>query len=254
MKGILEFYQGDTIIHKLNPLTKMILALLLCMSSFTSNNIITVIAIITLDIIIAYMANIAKKAVALLITLLKIGIFLFIIQVLLIRTGNIILNLPLNLYITDKGLEFSILIVLRLVGATMPLVIMLSVTRMSDLTNVLVQKLHIPYKYAFAFITALRFIPLFENEMNGIIEAQTARGVEFDTKNPIKKLRLVLPLCVPLLISSVKRIEGGAISAELRGFNVRKKNSGYKKYCLNIVDYGAMLISVLVLISSLLIT
>jgi len=250
MKGILEFSQGETIIHKLNPLTKMLLALLLCMSSFVSNNILMAVAIIALNIIIGYMAGIPKKALSLLSTLLKVGSFLFLIQILLIRTGNPILNLPLNLDITDIGLKFSLLLVLRLVGATMPLVLMLTVTRMSDLTNVLVQKLHIPYKYTFAFITALRFIPIFENEMNGIIEAQTARGVEFDTKNPIKKLKLVLPLCVPLLISSVKRIEGGAISAELRGFNVRQKNSGYKKYYFNIFDYSTILVSVIMLVAS----
>jgi energy-coupling factor transport system permease protein len=196
------------------------------------------------------MANITKKAVSLLSTLLKIGIVLFLLQIFFIRTGNIILKLPLTLYITDIGLKFSILLVLRLIGATMPLVLMLTVTRMSDLTNVFVQKLHIPFKYTFAFITALRFIPIFENEMNGIIEAQTARGVEFDTKNPIKKLKLVLPLCVPLLISSVKRIEGGAISAELRGFNVRQKNSGYKKYYFKVIDYSIMLMSVIVLVVS----
>ncbi|HEY5585530.1 MAG TPA: energy-coupling factor transporter transmembrane component T [Ruminiclostridium sp.] len=250
MKGILEYSQGETIIHKLNPLTKMILAFLLCLSSFVSNNILMAVVIIALNIIIAYMANITKKALLLLSTLLKIGVVLFLFQIFFIRTGNIILSLPLNLYITDMGLEFSILLVLRLAGATMPLVLMITVTRMSDLTNVFVQKLHIPYKYTFAFITALRFIPIFENEMNGIIEAQTARGVEFDTKNPIKKIKLVLPLCVPLLISSVKRIEGGAISAELRGFNVRQKNSGYKKYYFNIFDYLVILLSVLMLFVS----
>lgn len=131
----------------------------------------------------------------------------------------------------------------------MPLVIILTVTRMSDITNVMVQKLHIPYKYTFAFITALRFIPIFENEMTGIIEAQTARGVEFDTKNPVKKLKLLLPLCVPLLISSVKRIEGSAISAELRGFNLRRKDSGYKTYGFVVLDYFAILLSILILLT-----
>lgn len=250
MKGILEYAQGETIIHKLNPLTKMIIAFLLCLSSFVSSNILMAVVIIALNIIIAYMAKITKKAVSLLSTLLKIGIVLFLLQIFFIRTGDIILSLPLNLYITDIGLRFSILLVLRLIGATMPLVLMLTVTRMSDLTNVFVQKLHIPFKYTFAFITTLRFIPIFENEMNGIIEAQTARGVEFDTKNPIKKLKLVLPLCVPLLISSVKRIEGGAISAELRGFNERQKNSGYKKYYFKSLDYSAVLISALMLFAS----
>ncbi len=250
LKGILEYSQGDTIIHNLNPLTKMLLALLICMSSFANDSLIMAVAIIAMNVIIGFMAGIGEKALSILATLLKIGIVLFLIQVLLIRTGDKLLELPLNLYITDIGLQFSTLLVFRLIGATIPLIIMLTVTKMSDLTNVLVQKLHIPYKYAFAFITALRFIPIFEHEMNGIIESQTARGVEFDTKNPIKKLKLVLPLCVPLLISSVKRIEGSAISAELRGFNVRKKNSGYKKYTFSLSDYSVMLVSVLVFVVS----
>ncbi len=247
MKGMLEYSQGTTIIHRLNPLTKMLLAFLLCLSSFVSSHIFAAVGIIAINLVIAKVAGIGKKAFSLLKTLLKIGIVLFLLQIFFIRTGDVILNLPLNLIITDTGLEFSVLLVLRLVGATMPLVLMLTVTKMSDLTNVFVQKLHIPYKYTFAFITALRFIPIFENEMNGIIEAQTARGVQFDTSNPLKKMKLVLPLCVPLLISSVKRIEGSAISAELRGFNVRKKNSGYKKYHFKGIDYLAMMASVITL-------
>ena len=250
MKGMLEYSQGDTVIHRLNPLTKMLLAFLLCLSSFVSSHILMAVGIIIINIIVAGMAGIANKAFSLLKTLLKIGLILFLLQIFFIRTGNVILDLPLNLYITNTGLNFSVLLVLRLVGATMPLVLMLTVTKMSDLTNVFVQKLHIPYKYTFAFITALRFIPIFENEMNGIIEAQTARGVEFDTKNPLKKLKLVLPLCVPLLISSVKRIEGSAISAELRGFNVRQKNSGYKKYNFSGRDYIAMTASIVTLVVS----
>ena len=59
------------------------------------------------------------------------------------------------------------------------------------------EKLHIPYRYAFTFSTALRFVPVFSQEMNAIMEAQTARGVEYDTRNPFKKLKLMLPLCVP---------------------------------------------------------
>lgn len=248
MKGMLEYSQGDTLIHKLNPLSKMLMAFLLCLSSFVSSYIFMAVCIIAINLTIATMAGIAKKALSLLKTLLKIGIVLFLLQIFFIRTGNMILDLPFGLIITDVGLEFSVLLVLRLVGATMPLVLMLTVTKMSDLTNVFVQKLHIPYKYTFAFITALRFIPIFENEMNGIMEAQTARGVQFDTKNPIKKMKLVLPLCVPLLISSVKRIEGSAISAELRGFNIRKKNSGYKKYGFYLTDYLIMLLAVVTLI------
>lgn len=124
-----------------------------------------------------------------------------------IRDGRVLFTVPLlKITVTDSGVYFSLLLVLRLMAATLPLTIMLSVTQMSDLTNVLVSKLRIPYKYAFAIITVIRFIPVFSSEMNGIIEVQTARGVEFDTKNIFRKIGLIIPMYVPLLISSVKKI------------------------------------------------
>jgi energy-coupling factor transport system permease protein len=129
----------------------------------------------------------------------------------------------------------------------MPLTLMLSVTRMSDISNVLNRYPGIPYKYTFALTTAIRFIPLFSSEMEGIMEAQIARGVEFDTKNFFKKIRLILPLCVPLLISTVRKIEGGAISAELRGFNFRTRASGYKRYPFSAADAAFLLLCVLVI-------
>jgi len=167
---------------------------------------------------------------------------LFVVQILFVRDGNVLLSLPLGIVITDLGLSFSLLFVLRLFAATMPLALMLSVTQMSDLSNVLVSKVGIPYKYTFVLTTAIRFIPLFSQEMSGIMEAQIARGVEFDTKNFFKKIKLLLPLCVPLLISSVKKIDEGAISAELRGFNLRQKNSGYKAYNFSGLDFCALLL------------
>ena len=62
------------------------------------------------------------------------------------------------------------------------------------------------------------------------MEAQTARGVEYDTKNPIKKLKLMLPLCVQLLISSVGKTDATALAAEQRGFYLRTRASSYKRY------------------------
>ncbi len=90
--------------------------------------------------------------------------------------------------------------------------LMLMVTKLNDLANACVEVLHVPYRYAFTFTTALRFVPVFGQEMNAIMEAQTARGVEYDTKNPIKKLKL-MPLCVPLLISSVGKTDATALAA-----------------------------------------
>jgi len=245
MTGFLDYVPGNSFLHRLNPLTKLLLSLILCVSCFISDLHLYVIAIIVLNLLLAASAGVFNRSIRMLKALLKFSVVLFMLQILFVRDGIVLLSLPLHLMITDKGLSFSLLFVLRLLAATMPLALMLSVTPMNDLSNVLVERLRIPYKYAFALMTAIRFIPIFSNEMAGIMEAQTARGVEFDTENFFKKIRLLLPLCVPLLISSVKRIEGGAISVELRGFYCRKKGSGYKHYAFRSGDLLALGASVL---------
>ncbi len=252
MKGFLEYSPGSTVLHMVNPLTKLILAFFLCVACFVSSNHYLILAIIGLDIALGIVGGVPKKVLAMLKTMIKLGLLLFLVQLLITRSGHVLLELPFGLDITDRGLSFSLLLVLRLIGATIPLTLMLSLTKMSDLSNVFVEKLKIPYQYAFAFTTALRFIPIFTGEMHDIIEAQTARGVEFDTRNPFKKVMLVLPLCMPLLISSVKRIDGAAISAELRGFTIRGKNKGYKTFAFTGSDFGMLALAFLVLAYSFL--
>ena len=118
--------------------------------------------------------------------------------------------------------------------------LILMVTKLTDLANAAVEKLHVPYRYAFTFTTALRFVPIFGQEMNAIMEAQTARGVEFDTKNPLRKLQLMLPLCVPLLVSSVGKTDATALAAEERGFYLRDRESSFKRYPFSAGDVAAM--------------
>ena len=129
---------------------------------------------------------------------------------------------------------------------------MLIVTKLNDLANACVEKLHIPYRYAFTFTTALRFVPVFSQEMNAIIEAQTARGVEYDTKNPIKKLKLMLPLCAPLLISSVGKTDATALAAEQRGFYLRTRESSYKRYPFAACDIAVFIVCIALIAAGLL--
>ena len=254
MKGFLDYKDGNSIFHKMNPLSKLFLAVVLCAMCFVSSNIYFVAGVIVINLLIAFAAGIHKMAFSILSGLAKLSVVLFIVQVLFVRSGNALFTIPgINLAITDDGVYFSLLFVLRLLATALPLAIMLSVTQMSDLANVMVSKLKIPYKYAFAVITVIRFIPVFASEMAGIIESQTARGVEFDTKNIFRKIGLIIPLCVPLLISSVKKIDSSAIAAELRGFNRRTSKSGYKKYPFGKNDVFAVLICAVVITAGIII-
>ena len=66
--------------------------------------------------------------------------------------------------------------------------------------------------------------------------------MEFDTRNIFKKIGLIVPLCVPLLVSSVKKVDSGAVSAQVRGFSLRTRGAGYKAYPFRLGDLLALLL------------
>ena len=180
-------------------------------------------------------AGVVDRLLALLKLLIPLALIMLVLQMAFMRDGNIVWG-----FITDTGLVTGSKACLRLLGVALPLILMLMVTKLNDLANACVEVLHVPYRYAFTFTTALRFVPVFGQEMNAIMEAQTARGIEYDTKNPIKKLQLMLPLCVPLLISSVGKTDATALAAEQRGFYLRTRASSYKRYPIKGLDIAVL--------------
>ena len=97
---------------------------------------------------------------------------MFILQVLFIQQGVPYFEV-IGIRITDFGVRTAYMVVLRLLNATIPLSLMLMVTRLTDLSNALVVHWGLPYQYAFTITTALHFIPVFFNDMQTISEAQT---------------------------------------------------------------------------------
>jgi len=248
MRELFNYSVGDSVLHKMNPLTKILLAVSVCAAAFVSNNLLYLLFLLAFDLMIGLVAGIFNKALSILKGLLKVSVFLFVLQVLFVRRGT-----PIFWIVTDEGVILAAKVVLRLMVACIPLALVLSVTRISDLANALVQVLHLPYKYAFMFTTSIRFIPEFMEEMSDIMEAQTARGIEFDTRSGLKKMGMILPLCVPLLISSVRRSDATAAAAEVRGFELRNVSSGYKKYPFYLRDLCCALLCAALIAGAILI-
>ena len=259
MTGLLDYLAGETVLHRLHPLTKLFFAFALSASCFITQRPAVVAAVIMLILLLSLLAGgrtaapktdaapnetVIKRTLHILRSLSKLAVLLFVIQALFIGDGVPVFSVWV-ITVTREGLIFSLLFALRLIAAALPLTLMFSVTRLSDLAAALTRTVGLPYKYAFVLTTALRFIPVFSTEMRGIIEAQLARGVDFETKNLVKKLRLLLPLCVPLLMSSVRRIDSAALSAELRGFHFRTRYSGWKRFAFGRADLAAFLLGAL---------
>ena len=156
MNNLFRYVSGNSVIHRLNPVTKLLLAIAICIAAFLSGNLIYLAALRAVDLRIGVVAGVAWKTWTIFRGLLKIAIFLFVLQILLVRGGT-----PVFWIITDEGLLTAARVVIRLVVVCMPLALVLAVTRITDLTNALVQVLHVPYQYAFTLSTAIRFVPLF---------------------------------------------------------------------------------------------
>ena len=67
----------------------------------------------------------------------------------------------------------------------------------------------------------------------------------------VKKVRLMVPLCVPLLVSSVRKTNSAAIAAEVRGFNLRTRESGFKEYPFAGIDFAVMAACALLLVAAI---
>ncbi|MDM8245320.1 energy-coupling factor transporter transmembrane component T [Collinsella tanakaei] len=225
MLNVIDYVPGDTLLHRLSPVTKLALAAAIIAATFLANTYAALVGLLVLTLLLAAYAGVFGRLARLLKLLVPIALIMLVLQLVFVRGGD-----TLFAFVTDEGLITGGKACLRLLGVALPLVLMLMVTKLTDLANACVEKLHIPYKYAFTFTTALRFVPVFSQEMNAIMEAQTARGVQYDTKNPFKKMQLMLPLCVPLLISSVSKTDATALAAEQRGFYLRTRASSYRRY------------------------
>ena len=246
MNNLFQYIPGNSVIHRMNPVTKLALAVVICIAAFLSGNLFFLAGLLIVDLLIGIVAGVAGKTWTIFRGLLKIAVFLFVLQILLVRRGT-----PVLWIITDQGLLTAARVVIRLVVVCMPLALVLAVTRITDLTNALVQVLHVPYQYAFTLSTAIRFIPQFLEEMSGIMEAQTSRGIAFDKAKGLKKFSMMLPLCAPLLISSVRKTDQTAAAAEIRGFRLRTRQSAYKKYPFTGVDLAAAIFCVLLLCAAI---
>ena len=233
MVNVIDYMPGDTLLHRLNPVVKLGLAAAIIIGIFLSDTYVALLGFLALTLALGAYAGVVDRLFSLL------ALIMLVLQLAFMRDGNVVWG-----FVTDTGLITGSKACLRLLGVALPLILMLMVTKLNDLANACVEVLHVPYRYAFTFTTALRFVPVFGQEMNAIMEAQTARGVEYDTKNPIKKLKLMLPLCVPLLISSVGKTDATALAAEQRGFYLRTRASSYKRYPIKGLDIAVLIVSI----------
>ncbi|MBK5133559.1 energy-coupling factor transporter transmembrane protein EcfT, partial [Candidatus Bathyarchaeota archaeon] len=120
-------------------------------------------------------------------------------------------------------------------------------TTSPDHLGLALEQTHIPYEFAFAFTTAVRFVPVLAEEAQTIMDAQKARGLELEKGGFLKRIRNYIPILIPLIVSAIRRSLELAEAMESRAWGATKNRTNLYELRLHRGDFILLAISLLIL-------
>jgi len=244
------YLPGETIIHRLDPRTKIIAATILIVMLLLSRSYIAYAAVaFFIAMIIVISAIPMGYALRGLKPMLPVLLLMWIFQLFLFRDSDTLVLFNWWIFeATEAGLHMGNLIILRvlfLFTVTTLLTLTTSVVSLTDgLENLLnpLRKVGVPsQELVMTLVIALRFVMILAEELEKIIKAQMARGVAFDQGNFIQKTKKIFPVFLPLFVSAFKRAEELIIAMESRSYTGGKGRTKMKTLHMSRVDLTAAL-------------
>jgi energy-coupling factor transport system permease protein len=159
---------------------------------------------------------------------LPLTFFITLVQT-VAQQRDIVASIDLGLFqiqLSRYGFLLGLVITLRVLVLALTMTTFFTVVNPVHLTKALYD-LGMPFKYAYAFTLALRFLPLVLDELETINNAQKSRGYDIDRTNVIVKPFRVFPLMVPLVLTALRRAGLIALAMDLRGFHATPERSFY---------------------------
>lgn len=136
--------------------------------------------------------------------------------------------------------------------ATIPIVLLFVTTTNPSEFAASLNKIGVSYSVAYSVALALRYIPDVQKQYHEISQASQARGIELSKKaSLVQRLKSASAILVPLILTSMDRIEIISNAMELRGFGKNKKRTWYMARPFRVADYASMLVCALLLCASL---
>lgn len=219
-----QYIPGDSFIHKMDPRAKILISLIFVIDLFIVSNFLgycfivlfTIITIVVSKVNIKYIYKGLKPILILVLFTAVLNLFMTDGTTTPLWSWNF-------LKIYKEGLIIAALMILRLVFLIVGTSILTLTTSPIELTDG-IEKLLNPFKkiglpaheLAMMMTIALRFIPTLMDETDKIMKAQMARGADFESGNLVKRAKNLIPLLVPLFISSFRRADELAMAMEAR--------------------------------------
>ena len=212
----IAYQPGNTVLHELHPLVKSAWLVAGTVLLFAVHSPWFVLGVLALLLLAFRLARLPLGKVRGTRLILTTALVLAALQVAFVRQGVALVEIgPLTL--TSGGIEMAIYVSGRFAGVVLLSYLYVMSTDPNKLAYGLMQA-GVPYRYGFALITALRLVPIFEQEGRIVYNAQLARGVRYDTRSLRRFLTLARQFTMPLLVSALGKADTLAVAMEGRCF------------------------------------
>ena len=248
-----QYYQTDSVIHRLDPRVKLVATIAFILSLFIFDGAAEY---IIAALFLAVMIKLSRVPFKFMVRGMKAIVFLLVITIvfnMFLTPGEPVFTVW-KLNITKEGIRLAAFLAIRLSFLVIGSSIMTLTTTPNQLTDGLesllkpLKKIKVPvHEIAMMMSIALRFIPILMEETDKIMKAQMARGADFESGNFIKKAKSLIPLLVPLIISAFRRANDLAMAMEARCYRGGEHRTRMKPLYYKRRDFAAYAVILLYL-------
>lgn len=262
VKTVLNYLDRDSVVHKMTGTTKLAFFLLFTFASMITYNTWVLLGLFAVSLAAFKLSKIKYREVRfmmifMLVFLLLNNLFIFLFD----PTGNesvwnkaVLCHLFWRYDVTAEQLFYMLNISLKYFVALPVAILFISATNPSEFAASL-NSIGISYKVGYSVAIALRYIPDIQRDYHSISQAQQARGVELGKNEHFSsRLKNSVNILLPLILTSLNRIDTISNAMELRGFGKNKKRTWYTRRPFERRDFAALGLGVVLLVVSLTVT
>ena len=234
-----QFFPGNTIVHRLDPRTKILAVVLYIVALFSANSVLTYAIVMVALTVSILVSKVPFRSLTKGLKPIVIIVIFTAVMNLFFTKGTPVCDVWLLRHITWEGLVAAVKMLLRIVMLIMGTFLLTYTTSPIALTDGLesllgfLKKIKAPiHELSMMMSIALRFIPTLIEETDKIMSAQKARGADIESGNIFRRAKALVPILVPLFISAFRRADELATAMECRCYH-----GGEGRTALHVLHY-----------------
>lgn len=263
MTNLFNYIDRPSVIHRLTGATKLVCLLTWSLAAMTTFYTPLLIVLTVASFVLFRIAKLKLRDISVVVSLMVVYIAMNNLLIYLfspehgvsIYSSRTVLFKIAGPYVVTKEQLFYHLNVILKNACTVPIVLLFVCTTNPSEFAASLNRIGVSYRISYAVALALRYIPDIQREYRDISLAQQARGTEMSKKaSLISRLKAAGTILIPLILSSMERIETISNAMELRGFGKGKKRTWYSGRKFSAMDLLCMIVCVLLMLISFALT